>query len=768
MWTIRRGRKEKLNLKEWDDGWDTDSEEGSWFSYVQDRADRGMLVQSERHTIQTKGFDLPLPSCVIEPVNLGDPWHFQRIRALSPFAVAHFNKKKGKNLVLVEIIKANYWEQRCSYLLTLRVVDSSTLEMKIYQTRIAMADFIDAEYPNKKRDHVEIFRPWPDNIGEPSLPVVFLCLDELDELRYQTAEECDTDDATYAACSVCDMGLYRLMVEHARKFKLRYTLCLGQIGLNHPFHRCRIPQSVMAALAYYKENQKLSLRFYEVSRAEVFDFGFNKIHYKINFHANNADPISKMELLALVVDDNAQHGEMIEVEDVKIISVTDLEDSLDSRGVKRKRLDELSYQTAEECDTGDATYAACSVCDTELYGLMVEHARKFKLKCTLCLGRLGLNHPFHRCRIRQSVKAALACYNQSQAISPLIFKSPLSFHKVGRAEVFDFGFNKIHYKIDFHANNADPISKMELQALVVYDNAQHGEMIEIGVEVIQSPLKNTANGVLEDNENFGIGFSSVFLVSSCPYILSNGYRVRFSEKPDQQCGIGYLVPEWVAAKPFASDIRCVYGSEIALPVNYPSSRAREGGSCERAIVSAAPRTSLFLSKIKGLYVRDSEPGCKAPDNVSIVSISSERHHLELREISAESYEFNFLLGESDAEENCEHYIWRQTFPVKPENRVHSRMEVEKWIVSLSFPLGKETEAISFNNRWNIGILESVPSAFENAFLSFLREEFHCPVHEAYKFVPVKPSTFPELNKVRQSITSGKFISILHYKWQVLS
>ncbi|KAJ4849338.1 hypothetical protein Tsubulata_010247 [Turnera subulata] len=259
MWTIRRGRKEKLNLKEWDDGWDTDREEGSWFSYVQDRADRDMLIQSERHTIQTKGFGLPLPSCVIEPVNLGDPWHFQRIRALTPFAVAHFNKKKGKNLVLVEIIKANYWEQRCS-LLTLRFID----------------------------------------------------------------KECDTGDATYAACSVCDMGLYRLMVEHARKFKLRYTLCLGQIGLNHPFHRCRIPQSVMAALAYYKENQKLSLRFYEVSRAEVFDFGFNKIHYKINFHANYADPISKMELQALVVYDNAQHGEMIEVEDVKIISVTEV------------------------------------------------------------------------------------------------------------------------------------------------------------------------------------------------------------------------------------------------------------------------------------------------------------------------------------------------------------------------------------------------------------------------------------------------------------
>ncbi|KAJ4849705.1 hypothetical protein Tsubulata_018983, partial [Turnera subulata] len=265
----------------------------------------------------------------------------------------------------------------------------------------------------------------------------------------------------------------------------------------------------------------------------------------------------------------------------------------------------------------------------------------------------------------------------------------------------------------------------------------------------------------------GIGFKSVFLVSSCPHIFSNGYKVRFSEKPDQHCGIGYIVPEWVSAKPWFPDIRSVYGSQNALPTTIIilPLKPEKVEVVKEQLSQLHPELLLFLSKIKRLYVRDSEPGCKTTYDVSIVSISSERHHVERREKSAESY---------------------VEFLVKPGNRVPSRMEVEKWTVSLAFPLGNRLtrgtssigvfaflptsmvtnfpfavhadfilassrESILLDNNWNVGILECLPSAFMNAFLSFLREEFPCPVHEAYKFMPVTPSPFPELNKVRHSI-----------------
>lgn len=43
----------------------------------------------------------------------------------------------------------------------------------------------------------------------------------------------------------------------------------------------------------------------------------------------------------------------------------------------------------------------------------------------------------------------------------------------------------------------------------------------------------------------GIGFKSVFLVTSQPYIFSHGYQIKFDEEPCPDCRIGYIVPQWV-------------------------------------------------------------------------------------------------------------------------------------------------------------------------------------------------------------------------------
>lgn len=63
----------------------------------------------------------------------------------------------------------------------------------------------------------------------------------------------------------------------------------------------------------------------------------------------------------------------------------------------------------------------------------------------------------------------------------------------------------------------------------------------------------------------GIGFKSVFLVSSQPHIFSNGYQIKFNAKPSAECDIGYIVPEWVDGKPNIDDLRTVYGHSRSLP-----------------------------------------------------------------------------------------------------------------------------------------------------------------------------------------------------------
>ena len=63
----------------------------------------------------------------------------------------------------------------------------------------------------------------------------------------------------------------------------------------------------------------------------------------------------------------------------------------------------------------------------------------------------------------------------------------------------------------------------------------------------------------------GIGFKSVFLVSSQPHIFSNGYCIKFREEPNPDCGIGYIVPEWVSGESSLSSISAVYGINNVLP-----------------------------------------------------------------------------------------------------------------------------------------------------------------------------------------------------------
>lgn len=40
----------------------------------------------------------------------------------------------------------------------------------------------------------------------------------------------------------------------------------------------------------------------------------------------------------------------------------------------------------------------------------------------------------------------------------------------------------------------------------------------------------------------GIGFKSVFRVSDCPEVHSNGYHIRFDAKSGPQ---GYILPQWI-------------------------------------------------------------------------------------------------------------------------------------------------------------------------------------------------------------------------------
>lgn len=61
--------------------------------------------------------------------------------------------------------------------------------------------------------------------------------------------------------------------------------------------------------------------------------------------------------------------------------------------------------------------------------------------------------------------------------------------------------------------------------------------------------KSKAQGYIGEK---GIGFKSVFRVTSLPHIFSNGYHICLPEK-DEETRLGYIVPRWIEEIPEGID-----------------------------------------------------------------------------------------------------------------------------------------------------------------------------------------------------------------------
>ncbi|ONI07896.1 hypothetical protein PRUPE_5G145800 [Prunus persica] len=330
--------------------------------------------------------------------------------------------------------------------------------------------------------------------------------------------------------------------------------------------------------------------------------------------------------------------------------------------------------------------------------------------------------------------------------------------------------------------------------LLVFNNEKgfSPENIESICSIGRSTKKGNRNrGYIGEK---GIGFKSVFLITAHPYVFSNGYQLRFSEEPCVHCNLGYVVPEWVDTNPNFSDIKQLYGSASAsaLPTTtlILPLKADKVQPVKQQLSSIHRELLLFLSKIKKLSVRE-DNGDPSLDTVSAIEIASETSFVTRKNIDAQSYTVHLSAEESSnaVENECSYYMWKQKFPVRQECRVEKRMEVDEWVITLAFPIGEHfhrgtsspgvyaflptemvtnfpfiiqadfllassRETILLDNIWNKGILDCVPTAFVNAFISLVRSVEDAPVsslHRIFKFLPVQSSSYEALNVIRESI-----------------
>ncbi|KAH9325934.1 hypothetical protein KI387_006112, partial [Taxus chinensis] len=141
---------------------------------------------------------------------------------------------------------------------------------------------------------------------------------------------------------------------------------------------------------------------------------------------------------------------------------------------------------------------------------------------------------------------------------------------------------------------------------------------------------------------------------------------------------------------------------------------------------------------------------------------------------------------------CSYYMWRQRFPVKAENRVEGREEVDNWVMTLTFPheervtttrnkvsagiyaflptemvtgfpfiiqveflLVSSRKSIRWDDKWNKGILDCIPSDFCSAFLYLVKSVESAPLSSrSYyfdKYLPIYPPLYAQLAGVWDGI-----------------
>ncbi|CAM0913163.1 unnamed protein product [Alopecurus aequalis] len=347
--------------------------------------------------------------------------------------------------------------------------------------------------------------------------------------------------------------------------------------------------------------------------------------------------------------------------------------------------------------------------------------------------------------------------------------------------------------LEFLVTSKDITGSGASSTLLIFNNEMG--FSESNIESICRVGKSTKKGNRDKGYigEKGIGFKSVFLISSQPHIFSNGYQIKFNEKPCAECNIGYIVPEWIESRPSLSDIKQIYGCSKDLPATciILPLKDEKVTAVKQQLSSLHPEMLLFLSKIRKLCVREDDRNPKG-STVSEIAISSEKNYEKRKNMHAESYTLHLSAQENGKEEECGYYMWRQKFPVKPENRVDKRSEIDEWVITLAFPHGERLsrgsgkelspgvyaflptemvtnfpfiiqadfllassrEAILFDSTWNKGILECVPSAFLNAFVALVKSRADAPamsLPSMFNFLPVNPSLIPLLEPVRSGI-----------------
>jgi hypothetical protein len=166
---------------------------------------------------------------------------------------------------------------------------------------------------------------------------------------------------------------------------------------------------------------------------------------------------------------------------------------------------------------------------------------------------------------------------------------------IQNAEDNKYGDN-IKPALSFYLTHSDPTNTSNSSGALIIQNNEIGFLPE-NIDAICAVGKTTKikeQGYIGEK---GIGFKSVFKISSNPYIISKDYCFYLPEK-DVETKLGYIVPCWWENP--SESLLMDSGTTIILPLDksdYPYQKL------ETMLCDIDPVTILFISKIRKIDIK---------------------------------------------------------------------------------------------------------------------------------------------------------------------
>ena len=282
------------------------------------------------------------------------------------------------------------------------------------------------------------------------------------------------------------------------------------------------------------------------------------------------------------------------------------------------------------------------------------------------------NHKEHIRKIRDDFQASQrvkdSLNNSIQALAKDLYSKDTHFifELIQNAE--DNTYHAVEPSLSFRLVETDPTGTKDSGGVLIVQNNEIGFSSD-NVDAICAVGKTTKSKIQGYIGEKGIGFKSVFRITSRPHIFSNGYSFCLPEH-DEETGLGYIVPKWIDRIPEGIDQS---QTTIILPLDKADFRYDK---IDKMLREIEPETIIFLSKLKEIKVETD-----AGDGLTILK---DDHNMPQVQIMVEGT----MQGESFSKVD-EFLLYRKAFD-KPSDVSHEKRNgINKRDVSIAFPLNAD-------------------------------------------------------------------------------